>query len=117
MSSCLVYLLTLSGTQWTGDWVGPRAGLDILGKCKISCSFHDSNARSLLTVMSANMIHLMTTSSDVIFCTKLRCAQKYTVILMVSRKLVVIFNFFSIPHNISLAFWKILNKDLNCGSK
>jgi len=47
MSSCLVYLLALSGTQWTGGWVVPREGLDVLGKRKISCPSHDSNAKSL----------------------------------------------------------------------
>ena len=34
MSSCLVYLLTLSGTQWTGEWVGPREVLDALKNMK-----------------------------------------------------------------------------------
>jgi len=32
--------------HWIGDWVGPRAGLDILGKRRISWSWRNSKPRS-----------------------------------------------------------------------
>jgi len=33
------------GTQWTGDWLGPRADMDIL-KRKKNCSYRESNPDS-----------------------------------------------------------------------
>jgi hypothetical protein len=43
-----------SGTCWIGDWVGPRAGLDVLEKRKISFLYRDSNpdrpAHTIVTV-------------------------------------------------------------------
>jgi hypothetical protein len=32
-----------AGTHWIGSWMGPRAGLHVLQKRKISCSYWDSN--------------------------------------------------------------------------
>jgi hypothetical protein len=34
------------GTRWIKGWVGPRFGLDLLGKRKISCRSPESNPRS-----------------------------------------------------------------------
>jgi len=34
------------GNHWTGGWVGPRAGLDMVVKRKISSPFQDSNPQS-----------------------------------------------------------------------
>jgi hypothetical protein len=39
---------TAHGTHWIGGWVGPRAGLDIMEKGKISFSYQESNPYSLV---------------------------------------------------------------------
>jgi hypothetical protein len=43
------------GTHWTGDWVGPRAGLQILKDRKISCPCPESNPE--LTTRSLDKFH------------------------------------------------------------
>ena len=61
---------------------GPHKGSERFGETKNLLPLPRFESQKLVTVMSAIMIHLMTTSSDVIFCSILRCTQKYTVVLM-----------------------------------
>jgi hypothetical protein len=47
----------IPGTHWTGDWVGPRAGLDTAAtKIKIPCPNGEPNSghppRSLVTILT-----------------------------------------------------------------
>jgi hypothetical protein len=74
-------------TQWTGGWVGPRAGLETVVKRQIPCPCQDSNPRSniqpaaqryttelsqllcyLIYGWNSNSISLLVTLTEVSYC-------------------------------------------------
>jgi hypothetical protein len=46
---------TAPGTHWTGGWMGPRAGVDIMEKRRVSFPYWESDSGSLVVQTSAKL--------------------------------------------------------------
>jgi hypothetical protein len=57
---------TAPGTHCIGGWVGPKAGLDVMEKSKISCTYRESNADSSVVQTVAQSLYRLSYSDSLV---------------------------------------------------